>query len=181
MRSRKPKIATALTVIVTASLTGLNFRYPFILEALQRAPAPLSSHEWWRLFSPILIERGSWMEIALNLIFLIWAGAIAEGRMGAGRWLLFYIVGGFAGECAGIFWKPLGAGSSVAVCGLLGGLAGWLLLRGKTWQAGLGGLALILAGILLTIVSNLHGPPILVCAGVAGFIFWTPPAPVQPS
>jgi hypothetical protein len=49
-------------------------------------------------------------------------------------------------------------GSSVAVCGLLGALATCLLIRATSARARIAAAALILGGIGLTALPNLHGP-----------------------
>jgi membrane associated rhomboid family serine protease len=168
-RTRKPAI-TVIVLSIAVPLTGLNFRFPVILEALRRSPAAVSSGEWWRLITPVFIDRGGGLEIAFNLLSLGIVGVIAERILGSRRWLLFYLLGGVVGEGVGLVWKPMGAGSSVAVFGLVGALAAWLLMRKESWQARLGGASLILWALILTAFRNLHGPPLLVCAGLAGFI-----------
>ena len=169
MRPNKP-ILTVIILLITALLTGLNFRFPGILESLRRSPATLSSEQWWRLITPIFINRGGWLEITFNFLSFIIVGTIAETIWGSRRWLVFYLLGGLVGETAGLAWKPTGAGSSVAVFGLTGVLAVWLIVRKTSWPARLGGVSLILWATVLTALSNLHGPPLLVCAGIAGFI-----------
>ena len=46
----------------------------------------------------------------------------------------------------------------------------WLLVRKKSWQVRLVGASLILWAVILTALRNLHGPPLLACACVAGFV-----------
>ena len=171
MQPQKPKV-TIIILLITAFLTGLNFVFPNILIALQRAPATLSSNEWWRLLTPVFVNRGNCLELAFNFLSFIMVGVIAERFLGSRRWLIFYLIGGLVGESAGLAWKPTGAGSSVAVCGLLGALAAWLLLRERAWQARLSGGTLVGGAILLSVLRNLHGPPLLVCACAAGVTFW---------
>jgi rhomboid protease GluP len=87
--------------VITAFLTGLQFIVPGVLSALERTPAAFSSHEWWRLITPILINRGGWKEITFNFLSLPICGVIIERLWGSRAWLLFYLIGGFVGECAG--------------------------------------------------------------------------------
>jgi hypothetical protein len=61
-------------------------------------------------------------------------------------------------------------GSFVAVCGLLGALASWLLYRATSARIVAAGLLLV--GIGLTALHNLHGPPLLACAGIGGVMLW---------
>jgi rhomboid protease GluP len=75
---------------------------------------------------------------------------------------------GVTGECTGLAWRPYGAGSSVAICGLLGALAVWMVCRIQSLQARLGAGVLILGALLLTWRHDLHGPPFLAAAVIAG-------------
>jgi membrane associated rhomboid family serine protease len=133
----------------------LQFHIPGLLPALRRSPA--ATHEWWRLITPIFVNRGGWLEIGVNLATLATIGILAERLWPPRAWLLLYFGGGVVGEFAGIQWKPEGAGNSVAVCGLLGGISAWLLLHGRRPA----GVAMLLPGALLTLFQNLHGPPLL--------------------
>jgi rhomboid protease GluP len=169
--SKTPKL-TVLVLLFTGLLTGLQFVIPGLLPALQRTPATISSHEWWRLITPFFIERGGWKEITFNLVSLAIVGAIAERLWGCRRWLMFYLLGGFVGECAGLAWKPDGAGSSVAACGLLGALSAWMLFRIKTWQARFGAMFIIIGALVLTAIRDLHGPPLLAGICAASLILW---------
>jgi rhomboid protease GluP len=166
-----PKL-TASVLLLTGLLTGLQFVIPGLLGALQRTPMTRSSHEWWRLITPFFINRGTWKEITFNLVSLAIVGTIAERVWGRRRWLAFYLLGGFVGESAGLAWKPDGAGSSVATCGLLGALSVWMLFRLKTWPARFGAMFIILGALALTAIRDLHGPPLLAGACLAGVILW---------
>jgi membrane associated rhomboid family serine protease len=114
--------ATGVVVSITAIVTGLQWIVPGLPELMQRSPAVLTTGEWWRLITPIFINRPYSAELILNLVALLAVGAVAERCWGSRRWLLFYFVGGLIGESAGLAWRPTGMGSSVAVCGLLGAL-----------------------------------------------------------
>src|SRR5262249_40872012 len=94
-------------------------------------------------------------------------GTVAERAWGHGWWLGFYLLGAVVGEVAGLAWKPVGAGSSVAVCGLLGSVAVWLLARVATWPGRFGAVVIVGGALLLTARHDLHGPPILAGALVA--------------
>jgi rhomboid protease GluP len=111
--------ATATTLVVTTILTAASLVHPAILFALQRMPSARTG-EWWRLVTPLLFERGGPIEIGFNLVTVALAGVLAERVFGSRWWFVFYLVGGIVGETAGLAWKPIGAGTSVAVGGLLG-------------------------------------------------------------
>jgi rhomboid protease GluP len=98
-------------------------------HALERTPAIVRSNEWWRLITPIFINRVDAAEIGINLVNLAPLGALAERLLGPKTWLLVYLIAGLVGEAAGLAWKPVGAGSSVAFLGLLGAQLTYALLK----------------------------------------------------
>jgi rhomboid protease GluP len=163
MKLQRWPTATIVVFTITATTTALQFRYPSMIATLRRTPAALSAHEYWRLLTPILINPESWLQIVVNLAGLAVIGFIVERNAGPARWLLFYFVGALTGELAGLAWKPFGAGSSVAICGLLGALAAFLLKK-SIWQPRIGGGIIVAGAIVLTFLHDLHGPPLLVGA-----------------
>ncbi len=164
--------ATGVVLSITAFVTGLQWIVPGLPQLMQRSPAVLTTGEWWRLITAFFINRTDSAELILNLVALLAVGALVERCWGSRRWLLFYFVGGLIGEGAGLAWRPTGMGSSVAVCGLLGALASWLLIRATSARTRIAAAALILGGIGLTALHNLHGPPLLVCACIGGVMLW---------
>jgi rhomboid protease GluP len=74
----------------------------------------------WRLFTPILLH-GSILHIAFNMYALYALGPQLERFYGHGRYLLLYVLGGFAGNVASFIFSPYPSlGSSTAIFGLLG-------------------------------------------------------------
>jgi rhomboid protease GluP len=157
---------------LTAVSTGLHFVDPHVVPSLMRTPDVVARREWWRWITPFFVNRGGWLEIGVNLTLLAVLGAISERIFGARRWLFLYVAAGIVGEVAGYAWKPVGAGSSVAIAGLLGGVAAWLLFARKTPAAIVAGSVVAVGALALTASRDLHGPPILAgffiaCATIA--------------
>ena len=71
---------------------------------------------------PLLVHDGGWPHLAANAAALVIVGVSVERAFGRRLWLALYLAGGLAGELAGYAWQPRGAGNSVTVCGLAGGL-----------------------------------------------------------
>ncbi len=113
---------TAGVAVLTAvvGVSGLLSRP--VLDALQRTPAARDG-EPWRWLTSMLVQDGGWAGTVSNLLFLLVLGAAAEQVAGRPRWAGWYLVAGLVGQVAGQAWQPVGAGNSVAVCGLAGGLA----------------------------------------------------------
>ena len=171
VRGELPK-TTLVVALVTVLVTGLDLVHPQIGRALQRTPAAIDAHEWWRFITPILINPEGWRQITFNLVSLILIGAIVERQWGGRLWLAFYVIGGVAGEAVGLAWQPIGAGSSVAVCGLLGSLVVSLVLCVRTGPARFGGIFILTGALLLIGLRDLHGPPVLAGASVAAIVWF---------
>ncbi len=158
--ARFPK-ATLAVLFITAGLTALQFRTPVLIGALERKPDMLASGQWWRLITPILINPEGWQQIAVNLAGIAIVGILVERIFGSAGWLMLYLTGAVVGELAGWRWQPTGAGSSVAVCGLLGGLALWLVWRKRPIQLRFGGAVIVMGAVVLIAGHDIHGPSLV--------------------
>jgi len=172
MPSKIPKV-TLFILLLTAITTGLQFFFPHLVGALERTPGALAAGQWWRLITPVLINPEGWRQIIFNFLGIAIAGTIVERLFGGVRWLILYFVGGLVGEIAGVAWRPVGAGSSVAVCGLLGALATWMLLRQGPPQPRFGGAILLAGALILIALRDLHGPSLVAGAVVAAIMLQT--------
>ena len=166
MVQKIPK-ATLAVLFITGIATLLQFCFPVFIATLERTPNMLAAGQWWRLITPILINPEGWSQIVFNLFGIAIIGFLVGRMFGSVRWLILYLAGAVVGELAGSVWKPAGAGSSVAICGLLGGLAAWLLWRRQPTQFRFGGAMILLGALVLTSMRDLHGPPVVAGAFAA--------------
>lgn len=147
---------------VTAVTTAAGLLDPGVARALVRSPEFFAG-QWWRLVSPVLVHPEGWHQVILAGLMLPVLGATAERVFGPVRWIALYGTGAVTGNLAGHAAGSYSAGSSVAVAGLLGGLAVWVL----TGRAGLRGPLRIGAGVLpsggvaLAVLGDVHGAPLL--------------------
>ncbi|MCP4140208.1 MAG: rhomboid family intramembrane serine protease [Chloroflexi bacterium] len=75
--------------------------------------------ELWRLLSPVLLH-GSLTHIGFNMYALFVIGAGMESRMGHLRFLMLYLVSGFAGNVFSFYFSDANSlGASTAIFGLL--------------------------------------------------------------
>lgn len=75
--------------------------------------------EWWRLITPMFLH-GSIFHLGFNMYALYILGPQLERFYGAGRFLLLYFLGGFAGNVMSFLMTPAPSlGSSTAIFGLL--------------------------------------------------------------
>ena len=86
----------------------------------------IAAGEWWRIVTALFAYDDGAVQ-KLGIVFGALAlGIVAERRIGTAEWLIIAFVAGLAGQIVGLWWQPYGAGSSVAVAGLLGATATWL-------------------------------------------------------
>lgn len=133
--------------IVTFSLIGLNV-LAFLIEIVQPSEAALQSfiQAWgvvpreysvaqdlpptiplpfWSTLLTSMFLHGGWMHLGGNMLYLWIFGDNLEKVMGAGRFVIFYLVCGLAASFAHIIFGPgsniPAVGASGAISGVLGG------------------------------------------------------------
>lgn len=141
-----------LTVLVFIAQLGTQALLGFDLPATLglKVNELIAQGQLWRLFTPMLLH-GSILHIAFNMYALSLFGPGLERHFGHGRFLLLYVVGGFAGNVFSmIFTEANSLGSSTAIFGLLAAQAVFLYtnreLFGKQAQRAIRSIATI-AGI----------------------------------
>lgn len=167
MTFRTPRLTVAVFV-VTLAVTMAQLVWPEVLPALRRQPSMIAEGEVWRFASAWLVHDEGVRQIAFNLTALAIAGTLVEIMLGGVAWVIAYAGAGLAGEIAGIFWQPVGAGNSVAVCGLVGALAAWQAMRRDIPVVARLVFPLVyFAGALVLVAnSDIHGPPLLIGGAV---------------
>jgi len=156
-----------LAVTLLVSVAGLLDHV--LARTLERNASAIAAGQWWRLVTSLLVHD-HWWQLSLNCVLLVLFGFEAERLFSRGQTLLLYLLGGLAGELAGYFWQPVGAGNSVAVCGMLGGLliAGLAGAVPAMWTARVSGLYLLVA--LTGEAAFGFAGAIVLCAVVALFL-----------
>jgi len=126
-------------------------------------------HEYWRLFTAMFLHEGM-LHIGVNMLSLYFIGSVFEQLAGRGKYLVLYLVSGFAGNVLVFLLGPayvVTVGASTAIFGIfgalfvyvfrnrsaypnqvLGQLAFWMALNlvitftnsGISWQGHIGGL-----------------------------------------
>ena len=122
--SSPPRVTYALLFITVGvyllqmlSQTLLGYDLPIELGA--KINEAIRAGELWRLLTPMLLH-GSIFHIGFNMYALYSFGAGLERRFGHGRFLLLYLLGGFAGNVLSFLVTPNpSVGSSTAVFGLV--------------------------------------------------------------
>lgn len=160
---RRTPWLTGAVVIVTAVTSVVGLAQPAFLAAIERTPAGVHG-EPWRWATSLLGQDGGLFGTVGNLAFLVALGVAAEQVVGRWTWLGLYLAGGLVGQAAGYLWLPVGAGNSVAVCGLAGALA-WLVVRPAAPRFTGPALALWLGVLLATWWAPLVGVGLVAAVG----------------
>ncbi|NUW29851.1 rhomboid family intramembrane serine protease [Nonomuraea sp. SMC257] len=156
---------------VTAATTAAGLLVPGFAPVLVRTD-DFFHGEGWRLITPILVNPEGWHQVVFNGVMLLLVGVIAERTFGRARWAALYLAGGLAGNAFSYVMSDYGAGSSVAVAGLAGGLAAWVLSgrAGLPVPPRIAAGALLAGGAALAALGDNHGAPLLVGA-LLGTVF----------
>jgi membrane associated rhomboid family serine protease len=116
-----------------------------------------------------------------NLVLLAVFGTVAERVFGRWRWLILYFGCGWFGQFMSYVWlNPVGAGNSMCVAGLIGGLATVVLVAPSRYgvvlpvQLRIMAYAVPVLAVVDTVLRDNHGLPCLL--GMAlGFLLLPPP------
>ena len=107
--------------------------------------------DWWRLLTAAFLHYGP-VHLILNMVGLWWFGSLLEQRIGAGRYLMLYLVSGLAGSAGALLWSngflTPSVGASGAIFGILG--AGLVLERQRDYVFGGSAMGVILINFVLT-------------------------------
>jgi len=110
-------------------------------------------HEYWRMFT-VMFLHWDVIHIAFNMWALWVAGTYLESAIGRAKFLVLYLVAGFAGSVLIVYAAPLAAetaGASGAIFGLFGALALYAFVnRNRDFAS-----RAVLGNILFVIVLNL--------------------------
>ncbi|MFI9846216.1 rhomboid family intramembrane serine protease [Nonomuraea sp. NPDC051941] len=156
---------TAVVFVITAVPSLLQFAIPGLEPALMRNPAAIAEGEWWRLGTALVVQDGGLLGTLFNLVCLAVLGYFAERAFGPARWLALYAAGAVAGEAAGYLLNDPGAGNSIAVCGLAGGLA---VAAGDRLGRALGAYYALVLGASTLMGLGTWGVIVMVAVGAAG-------------
>ncbi len=162
-RKHSLPVATILIVGVTALITGLQFVFPEILAEFRRNPRALLAGEWWRMVTPLFVQSLGWPHACVNGVGAVSLCPLAERFYGK-RILALYFVPGILGEIFAYQWNPDGAGSSLGLAGLWGGLFGFTFFhRSEISKSALMFSIVGIAGaVVMCFNQDVHGPPTLI-------------------
>jgi hypothetical protein len=161
-----------LVVGATATVSGLQFVYPDLLEALRRDPGAIRGGELWRLVTALFVQPNGIGQCLANG-FLILAIMPAAEKLYGRNILTVYFASGIMGQIVNYFWDSGSGGSSTAIFGIIvGALVAFVLpLAGMAFRSG--------ETDTFAVPKDLHRGPVLrenfIQADFIGFqSFWAP-------
>jgi membrane associated rhomboid family serine protease len=128
---RRP-VLTVVVCAVTFAVSVAALVSPALMDLFIRDLVQLRAGQWWRGFTPVLVQSDGWGQLAFNLLGLAVVGAALEGRVSRPCWALLFLLGGLGSSAAQSAWKleATGGGSSDAVAALLGAYIVLLVIDG---------------------------------------------------
>jgi membrane associated rhomboid family serine protease len=161
---RRP-VLTVVVCAVTVVVSVAALFSPTLMDLFTRDLSQLRAGQWWRGFTPVLVQSDGWGQLAFNLLGLAVIGAALERRVSRPCWVLVFLLGGSGSIAVLSAWKPeaTGGGSSDAVAALLGAFTLLLVVDGprmrRPWPAQVYGVffaayltTVDLAGLVLSII-----------------------------
>ena len=158
-----PPFVSILIIGVTALITGLQFLFPEVLADFRRNREALLAGEWWRMVTPLLVQSSGWWQCCVNGVGAVVVCPLAEKFYGK-KLLALYFIPGILGEIFAYFWSPNGAGSSLGIAGVVGGLFAFIFFRRQEISrlTRLFAIFGIISAVLLSFSRDNHGPPMLI-------------------
>jgi len=139
-----------------------------LYEFVVRDASRIDEGQWYRLLTGMMFQDGRSSGLISNLLLLAVFGTVAERVFGRRRWLILYFGCGWFGQFMSYVWlNPVGAGNSMCVAGLIGGLATMVLVASHRYGVTLPVQLRILASavpvlaVVDTILHDNHGLPCL--------------------
>lgn len=167
--NRRFPVATLALIGITALITGLQFVFPEILDALQRNGQALRSGEWWRMVTPLFVQADGWLQCVVNGVGGLILLPLGEKLYGK-KMLALYFIPGVVGEIVAYARGSHGAGSSLGICGVIGGIFAFAWIHRLEQPRFTVVLAIVglCAAVVLTFCPDFHGTPILAGALLGG-------------
>jgi membrane associated rhomboid family serine protease len=163
--ARRP-ILTAAVFAVTLACGIAQLVHPPLYDVVVRDAARIDAGEWYRLVTGMLFQDGWAFGLTSNLLWLAVFGTLAERVFGRARWLVLYFGCGLFGQVMSYVWlNPVGAGNSMCVVGLIGGLAAVVMVASRRYgvvlpvQFRIMAFAVPVLAVVDTLVHDNHGLP----------------------
>ncbi|MER7251189.1 rhomboid family intramembrane serine protease [Kribbella sp. NPDC000426] len=173
-------LLTGAVFLVTLACGIAQLAHRPLYDAVVRDAAHIDNGQWYRLVTAMFFQDGWAPGLVSNLILLAIFGTIAERAFGRWRWAILYFVCGWFGQLMSYLWlNPVGAGNSMCVAGLAGGLSTFILLSSRRYgftpplQLRITAFIIPALAIVSTALHDNHGLPCLLGMLLAYFLLPT--------
>src|SRR5262249_144667 len=116
--------------------------------------------QWWRLVTACFVHIGI-LHLGLNCFGLYTLGRFLEPLMDSVRFLALYVIAGVGGSCLALITSIYGlARGSGGLCGLLGGVAVWVVLNRSYLPSPIVGMLqrnIVINVVLMVFISMIPG------------------------
>jgi len=161
-------LLTGVVFLVTLACGIAQLAYRPLYDHVVRDASHIDAGQWYRLLTGMFFQDGWASGLVSNLILLAVFGTVAERVFGRWRWLVLYFGCGWFGQLMSYVWlNQVGAGNSMCVAGLIGGLATVVLVAPRRYgvmpplQLRIMALAVPVLAVVDTILHDNHGLPCL--------------------
>lgn len=134
LTSAPPRFALTVVVCAVTVVTSVAALFiPALMDLFTRDLMRLQAGQWWRAFTPVLVQSSGWGQLAFNLLGLAVVGVALEQRVSRPCWAMVFLLGGPGSIAVLSAWTPglSGAGSSDAVAALLGAFIVFPVISGR--------------------------------------------------
>ena len=162
-RGKVPVLTLSVLFLLALALAA-QIAMPDLLPRFERDGGAIARGDFYRLSTALWFQDGGLAGGAFNLTMLLVVGAAAERLWRRWAWLALYFGVGLTIECLALWWQPVGAGNSIAFCGLAGSLLAPARVqprRSGLWAIQAVGL---IAALVLAWQRDIHGAAILLGA-----------------
>jgi Family of unknown function (DUF6069)/Rhomboid family len=180
---RRP-VLTVVVCAVTVAVSVAALFSPSLMELFTRDLSQLRAGQWWRAFTPVLVQSDGWGQLAFNLLGLALLGAAVERRVSRPWWVLIFLLGGPGSIAVLSAWKPeaTGGGSSDAVAALLGAFILLLVIEGgRGWWEWPAQLYAVFFAAYLTTLDLAGLVPSIIVGNVSLIAFFVARRAVRPA
>lgn len=154
----RPKIFTWIVVPLIALPSLLQIPFPAVFSWLSGQPELfIEHHEYWRLFTAMLVQDGGMIGTFFNIISLVLIAPLAEAFWGWKKAALIFFLSGLALSALSITFGAVSSGSSGATFTLALSMVGASILLNQSIGLRLLAFCPVAIGLLLTLTGNAHG------------------------
>lgn len=153
-----PPRSVVVMWLVVAIPSLIQMPFPVVQHALERDRALLHDGHWWRILTSGLVQDGGVVGTVVNLGVLAAVASMAVTVWGVWRAVFLLVIGQLiVGLTMSSLYPSTGAGNSGATFALAASVVGLVLLSAPQRREMTISCAVLVAGVALIVLGNVHG------------------------